>query len=112
MESRANDTFITISIIFVAVKLMGCDTNEKWYNNEGFENRVPVISYSVSMSIKLHESHHEFTFYFMNATPTILFIITPAFSCIIKYQLITTTPCTPILQRPDLEILTQHQLDT
>ena len=61
METRGQDTLITTSVIFVAVKLTGCDTNEKWCQNEGSENKVPVISNSVSMSIKLYESHHDFT---------------------------------------------------
>ena len=60
MDIRGQDTFITTSVIVVAVKLTGCDTNEKWCKNEGSENRVPTISNSVSVSIKLIGSRHDF----------------------------------------------------
>ena len=60
METRDQDTFITTSVIVVVVKLTGCDTNGKWCKNEGSENRVPIIGNSVSMPIKISESHHEF----------------------------------------------------
>ena len=53
MESRGQHTFITTSANFVAVNLSESD-NEKWCKNEWGENRVPVISNSVSMSIKLY----------------------------------------------------------
>ena len=54
MKTRGQDSFITTSVIVVAVKLTGHDTNEKWCKNEGSENRVPAIGNSVSMSIKLY----------------------------------------------------------
>ena len=54
MEIRGQGTFITTSVIFVAIKLTGCDTNENWGENEGSENRVPAICNSVSVSNKLY----------------------------------------------------------
>ena len=60
METRGQDTFITTSVIVLAVTLTGCDINEKWS-----KNRVPTISNSVSMCIKLYESHHDFISYKM-----------------------------------------------
>ena len=60
MKTRGLDTFITTSVGFVDVELTRCDTDETWCKNAGSENRVPMISDSVSMSIKLHESHHDF----------------------------------------------------
>ena len=60
METRRQDTFTTTSDIVVAIKFTGCDTNEKWWKNEGSENRIPAIGNSVLMSLKLYESHHDF----------------------------------------------------
>ena len=58
MEIRGEDIFITTNVIVVAVKLTGCDSNEKWS-----KNRVPTIGNYVSVSIKLYESHHDFISY-------------------------------------------------
>ena len=63
METRGQDTFTTTSVIGVVVQLTGCYTNEKWCKNEGSDNKVPSIGNSVSMSIKIYESHHDFIVY-------------------------------------------------
>ena len=47
METRGQDTFITSSVIVVAVKLNGCGT--KWCKNDS-ENKVLTIGNSVRIS--------------------------------------------------------------
>ena len=61
MATRYQDKFTNISVSFVSVTWTGCDANGNWGKHEGSENSVPVIGKSVSLSIKLYESHHDCT---------------------------------------------------